>query len=67
MGRDYSVRQVVTLLKFANATTNSQLAAVLMEKAADLKPQVDESSTTSEPSPQAPGVEPENQRQVPEP
>jgi len=54
------VRQVVTLLKFAKSTTNPQLAAVLIEKAADLKSQVDESSTTANLSPLAPDVEPEN-------
>lgn len=38
--------------------------AVLIEKAADLKSQVDKSSTTPDPSTQAPDVEP---RRVPEP
>ena len=46
LSRDYFVRQVTSLLKFAKETTNPQLAAVLIEKAADLKSQVDESSTT---------------------
>jgi len=46
------------LLNFANSTTNPQLAAVLIEKAADLKLQVDETSTTPDPSPLAPDVEP---------
>ena len=54
------MRQAATLLKFAKATTNPQLAAVLIEKAADLKSQVDELSTTPDASPQAPDVEPEN-------
>ena len=40
------VRQATTLLKFAKETKNPQLAAVLIEKAADLKSQVDESSMT---------------------
>jgi hypothetical protein len=35
-GRHYFVRQATTLLKFANSATNPQLAAVLIEKAADL-------------------------------
>ena len=52
------MRQVTTLLRFAKATTNPQLAAVLIEKAADLKSQVDESSTTQDPA-QAPDVPPE--------
>jgi len=53
------VRQATTLLKFAKETKNPQLAAVLIEKAADLKSQVDESSTTPDPSPQTPDVQPE--------
>ena len=59
IGRDYFVRQAATVLKFAQATTNPQLATVLIEKAADLKSQVDESSTTPDPSPQTPDVQPE--------
>ena len=51
--------QVASLLKFAKETTNPQLAAVLIEKAADLKSQVDESITTPDPTPQAPDVQPE--------
>ena len=46
LSRDYFVNQVASLLKFAKETTNPRLAAVLIEKAADLKSQVDESSTT---------------------
>jgi len=62
------VSQVTTLLKFAKATTNPQLAAILIGKAADLKSQVDDSSTTPDRSPhQAPDVQHEEQRQVPEP
>ncbi len=53
------VSQVASLLKFAKETTNPQLAAVLIEKAADLKSHVDESSTTLDPSHVAPDVEPE--------
>jgi hypothetical protein len=59
LSRDYFVSQVTSLLKFAKETTNPQLAAVLIEKAADLKSQVDESSTTPDPSPQTPDVQPE--------
>jgi len=67
LSRDYFVCQVTTLLKFAKATTNPQLAAVLIEKAADLKSQVDESNTMPDPTPQAPDAPPENSRQAPEP
>ena len=55
LSRDYFVNQVASLLKFAKETTNPKLAAVLIAKAADLKSQVDESSTT----PQALDVGPE--------
>ena len=60
IGREYFARQAATLLKFAKATTNPQLAAILIGKAADLKSQVDESSTTPGPSPQVPDVQPED-------
>lgn len=61
MSRDYFVSQVTTLLKFAKATTNPQLAAALIEKAADLKSQVDESTTPDQTS-QAADVQPETRR-----
>jgi hypothetical protein len=48
--QDYFTRQVTALLKFAKETTNPELAAVLIEKAADLKSQVDELSTTPDPA-----------------
>jgi hypothetical protein len=60
IGREYFVRQAATLLKFAQSTNNPQLAAILIGKAADLKSQVDESSTTPGPSPQVPDVQPED-------
>jgi hypothetical protein len=59
LSRDYFVSQVTALLKFAKETTDPQLAAVLIEKAADLKSQVDESSRTPDPTPHAPDVQPE--------
>jgi hypothetical protein len=58
IGRQYYTRQVTTLLKFAKSTNNPDLAAVLVEKAADLKAQVDESSAP-DPNPMPPDVEPE--------
>jgi hypothetical protein len=45
------------LLMFAKATTNPNIAAALVEKAADLKSRVDDSSAR-EPTPLAPHVEP---------
>jgi hypothetical protein len=50
---------VATLLKFAQSTSNPELAAVLIVKAADLKSQLDE-GTRPDPSPLAPDVEPES-------
>ena len=57
LSRDYFTRQVTALLKFAKETTDPQLAAVLIEKAADLKSQVDESSRMPDRAPQAPDVQ----------
>lgn len=57
IGRQYFTRQATTLLKFANSTTNAELAAVLVEKAANLKSQVDEASPPPDQSPRAPDVE----------
>jgi hypothetical protein len=52
VGRTYFTRQATTLLKFAKSTNN----AVLIEKAADLKSQVDETMPPDQ-SPLAPDVE----------
>ena len=60
VGRSYFTRQATTLLKFAKSTNNPDLAAVLIEKAADLKSQVDE-TMLPDPSPLAPDVEPAGQ------
>jgi hypothetical protein len=58
IGRQYFVRQAATLIKFARSTNNPELSAVLIEKAADLKSQVDEAGAADK-SPLAPDVEPE--------
>ena len=55
--REYLTRQAVTLLKFAKVTTDPNVAAGFVEKAADLKSKVDE-TRRPDPSPQAPDVEP---------
>ena len=57
IGRHYFARQATTLLKFAHSTTNAQLAAVLVEKAAELKSQVDETEPPPDQSPRPPDVE----------
>ena len=57
LGRQYLMRQAVTLLKIAKSTTDRNVAAALLDKAADLKARVDE-STSADPSPLAPDVDP---------
>jgi hypothetical protein len=57
-GKEYLTRQATTLLRFAKATTDPQIVAGLVEKAADLKSRVDEA--TIDRSPRAPDVQPEN-------
>jgi len=55
-GREYLTRQAATLLKFAKTVTDPNVAAGLVEKAADLKSQVDEPNRTDR-SLRAPDVE----------
>jgi hypothetical protein len=57
IGRLYFTRQAATALKFARSTNDPQLAAVLVEKAADLKAQIDESTRLPDTSVRAPEVE----------
>jgi hypothetical protein len=61
VGRSYFTRQATTLLKFAKSTNNPELAAVLIERAADLKSQLDERMPAPDQSPLAPDVEPADQ------
>ena len=56
--RDYFVRRAAFLLKFAKETKDPRLAAVLIEKAADCKMQVDESMPSRDLGSRAPDVEP---------
>ena len=55
VGKSYFVRQATTLLKFAKTTSDPNMAAALVDKAANLKSRVDE--TLPDPSPQAPDVD----------
>jgi phospholipase C len=57
VGRTYFTRQATTILKFARSTANPEFAAMLVEKAADLKSQFD-ASPPPDRSPRAPDVEP---------
>jgi hypothetical protein len=56
IGRQYLVRQAKTLLEFAKTTNDPDLAAVLVEKAAAYKSQLDRSSAR-DPTLRAPDVE----------
>ena len=58
VSRRYLTRQAGALIKFAKSTNNPELAAVLVERAADLKAQVDEMLPQVDPSLEAPDVEP---------
>jgi len=49
-------RQAATLFKFAKSTSDPQLAAALIEKAADLQSQVDESWPPCDQSGRSPDV-----------
>jgi hypothetical protein len=59
VGRRYLTRQAETFLKLGQAIRDPNVAAGLIEKAADLKSQIGE-TTRPDTSPQAPDVEPEN-------
>jgi hypothetical protein len=58
IGRPYLRRQAKTLLEFAKSTRDPRLAAVLVEKAADLTAKVDETIAAPDVTPLAPDVEP---------
>ena len=56
--KQYLTRQATTLLKFAQSISDPRVSAGLVEKAADLKDQVDDSSARDA-SPHAPDVQTE--------
>jgi len=58
IGKGYFVRQAATLLKFAKQQQILKVAAGLVEKAAELKSQLDEVGTLPDLSPLAPDIEP---------
>jgi hypothetical protein len=55
--RGYLTRQTAWLMKFGTSIKNPDLAAVLVEKAVDLKNQLDETTSHPDTSPLAPDVE----------
>jgi len=58
IGREYFVRQAAILFKFAKITKDPKISAALLEKAADLKLQLDELGTPPGLTPPAPDIEP---------
>jgi len=57
IGREYFLRQAAILFKFAKVTKDPKISAALLEKAADLKLQMDEPRTPLDLTPQATDVE----------
>jgi hypothetical protein len=57
IGKEYFVRQAAILFGMAKATTDPKISAALLDKAADLKSQLDEPIIDR--SPRAPDVQPE--------
>jgi hypothetical protein len=57
IGRDYFARQAETLIQLAKSAVDPQVAASLIEQAADLRALVEELSAAPDPSPQAPELE----------
>jgi len=58
VGRQYVKRQAAMLLEFAKLTHDPNLAAKLIERAADLKSELDQTPPPPDRSPRAPDVEP---------
>jgi hypothetical protein len=58
IGKEYFVRQATILFKFAKVTKDPKISAALLDKAADLKQQVDEPGAQRDLSPLAPDIEP---------
>jgi hypothetical protein len=57
LGRDYFTHHAETLLKLAKSAADPEVAASLMEKAADVQALVDELGAALDPNPHTPDVE----------
>jgi hypothetical protein len=57
VGRRYLSSQAATLLKFARSISDPQVAAKLVDKAADLNDQFAARASLPDPSPEAPDVQ----------
>ena len=58
LSRRYLTRQASALIRFAKSIDNPELAAVLVDRAADFKEKADEKMPAPDPNPQASDVEP---------
>ena len=58
IGKEYFVRQAAILFGLAKTTTDPKISAALLDKAADLKSQVDEPGAPPDLTPIAPDIEP---------
>jgi hypothetical protein len=58
IGKEYFVRQAAILFGLAKVTTDPKISAALLDKAADLKLQVDEPVAPPNSKPLAPDIEP---------
>ena len=58
IGKEYFVRQAAILFGLAKATADPKISAALLDKAADLKQQMDEPGAQRDLSPLAPDIEP---------
>ena len=58
IGKEYFMRQAAILFGLAKATTDPKISAALLDKAADLKQQVDEPGAQRDLRPLAPDIEP---------
>jgi hypothetical protein len=57
LSRNYFVRQVQTLLKFAKSTSDPKVVIALVDKASELKSQADKITPPSDVGPLPPDVE----------
>ena len=58
IGRWYFLRQAATALEYAQSTNDPELAAALVEKAADLLSRIDDPSARPDPGTRVPDIEP---------
>ena len=57
IGKEYFMRQAAILFGLAKATTDPRISAALLDKAADLKLQVDKLGASPDVTPLAPDIE----------